>query len=72
MSNSAVRNGPGSLAETLDQNLRDKLSYDWKQIYRKLNVNDMENTGRVGIKDFKEALHQTNTFLTKEDLLKIE
>ena len=56
----------------IDQNLKDKLSYDWKQIYRKLNANDVDNSGRVTVRDFKNALHQTNTFISKEDLDKIE
>ena len=54
--------------EQIDRGLKDKLSYDWKQIYRKLNANDLDNSGRVSLKNFKEVLHQTNTFISKEDL----
>ena len=54
--------------ELINQGLKEKLSYEWKQIYRKLIANDKGNSGKVTVKDFKEALHSTNTFISKEDL----
>lgn len=51
--------------DIFDPLLKDKLSYDWKQIYRKLNATDTENTGVVSLDDFQKVLHQTNTFLSK-------
>lgn len=56
----------------LDKQLKDKLSYDWKQIYRKLNADDVDNKGTVTMRKFQKALHQTNTFLSKQELEKIQ
>lgn len=33
----------------MEQSIREKLSYDWKNIYRRLNANDLTNTGKVSM-----------------------
>ena len=55
----------------MDQQIKEKLSYDWKNIYRRLNANDLSNTGKVSMNQFENTLRQTNTFLSREDLNQI-
>ena len=40
----------------LEQSIRDKLSYDWKAIYRRLNASDTEGTGKVNVRNFEKTL----------------
>ena len=42
--------------KNLEQSIKDKLSYDWKNIYRRLNANDLEGTGKVNVKNFEKTL----------------
>jgi len=55
----------------LDQ-LRNKLSYEWKNIYRLLNSKDIEEQGQAPLKAFESALKSTGVFLTSEDMKKIQ
>jgi len=63
---------PNENTQSLDNLIKSKLGYDWKLIYRKLNADDVNNTGKVSMREFEKALHNTNTFLSKQDLQKIK
>ena len=39
-----------------DQSIKDKLKSEWKNIYRQINANDVEQSGKVKINDFNKAL----------------
>ena len=57
-----------SRQSTIEQSMKDKLSYDWKNIYRKLHANDLNGTGKVSMAQFERTLKQTSTFLSREDI----
>ena len=45
-----------------------KLAYEWKNIYRALHMQDAENEGKVTKKVFEAVIHDTKAFLTREEL----
>lgn len=45
-----------SKQSTIEQSMKDKLSYDWKSIYRKLHANDVNGTGKVSLAQFEKIL----------------
>ena len=49
--------------------MRQKLAYEWKQVYRALNLQDAAGTGKVNAKIFERIVHEHKVFLAKEDLL---
>ena len=51
-----------------EKTLRGKLSYTWKRIYRYLSNKDQAGTGAVPVKVFQDALHQHQTFLSREEI----
>lgn len=55
----------------VEDGIRNKLSYEWKTIYRRLNAGDADNSGRVPMSKFENTLRQTKTFLSREDLTMI-
>ena len=48
--------------------VRQKLAYEWKNVYRGLHLQDLNSTGKVTRKLFERILHETKVFLTKEEL----
>ena len=56
----------------VEDGIRNKLSYEWKTIYRRLNAADAENSGQVPMSKFERTLRQTKTFLSREDLSMIQ
>lgn len=49
--------------------LRQKLAYEWKNIFRGLSLQDNKNVGRVGKRAFETTVHQNGVFLSREELL---
>ena len=51
-----------------EKTIRGKLSYTWKRIYRYLSAKDQAGTGAVSVQVFQDALHQHQTFLSREEI----
>lgn len=52
----------------LQGQIRSKLQYEWKNVYRYLNNADTSQTGTVTRKQFEGALSKTGVFLSNEDV----
>jgi len=52
----------------LEESIRNKLSYEWKNVYRHLNSVDVHEQGTVTKKQFEDALRNTGVFLSNEDI----
>ena len=50
------------------ESVKQKLSYDWKAVYRLLSTEDIQCTGIVPYKKFEEALRAIGVFVSAEDL----
>jgi hypothetical protein len=48
--------------------LKSKLQYEWKKIYRILNINDSHACGMVTVNKFEQAVLQAGVYFSKEDL----
>ena len=49
--------------------LKQKLSADWKNVFRSLiNAYDLKGEGVVTAKSFEEAMHKGGVFLGRDDL----
>ncbi|CDW71436.1 UNKNOWN [Stylonychia lemnae] len=59
-----TRNNPSNL----QGQVRQKLQYEWKNLYRSLNGKDLNENGTVSKKQFEDALKTTGVFLTNEDM----
>lgn len=55
----------------LEKAISDKLSYEWKNIYRSLVASDTSQTGQVSSNRFNQICLQYNTMLNKEDIQKL-
>lgn len=51
--------------------LKQRLAYEWKNIYRSLTAIDMDNKGKVGISEFQGILSKNRVYMTREDLKRI-
>ena len=51
--------------------MKNKLSYEWKNIYRNLNSKDLSEKGIAPLSLFIHALRQTNVFLSNEDMQRV-
>lgn len=49
-------------------NIKSKLVYSWKLIYRHLSSADVDGSGLVSLKQFKNELTLCATFLSTEEL----
>ena len=56
----------------LNEDLRTKLAYEWKNIYRALVQADAERKGTIPVGTFNKIIHQHKVFLQREDLRRIE
>ena len=65
-------NTQATAASNLSTGLKDKLKYEWKHIYRRINANDVEEKGTVTFSNFANVLDQSNTFISREDLKNIK
>eukprot|EP00347_Sterkiella_histriomuscorum_P012608 403367915 len=52
----------------LHQQIRQKLEYEWKNIYRCLNNSDQKQNRTITRKQFEDALSKTGVFLSNEDV----
>ena len=43
-------------ASNLEKQVKDKLQYDWKNIYRRLNAGDVDDSGKVPMTKFEKTL----------------
>ena len=50
------------------ESLKQKLAYEWKNIYRQLCDLDKQLTGSVTMGQFAEAVNKSGSYLTKEDI----
>lgn len=51
--------------------IKQKLAYEWKNIYRTLNSIDLTSSGFVTKKEFVDALQKHNVFLTRDEVSKL-
>lgn len=65
-------NTQATAASNLSSGLKDKLRYEWKHIYRRINANDVDEKGTVTFSNFANVLDQSNAFLSREDLKNIK
>ncbi len=52
--------------------MKNKLAYEWKNVYRSLVQADTERKGSVAIGTFNKVIHQHKVYLSREELRKIE
>ena len=52
----------------IEESIKNKLSYEWKNLYRQLNSLDVHEKGSVTKKQFEDALKTTGVFLSNEDI----
>ncbi|CAI2381224.1 unnamed protein product [Moneuplotes crassus] len=52
--------------------LKHKLSYEWKNIYRSLNTIDLNSSGLVTRKEFQSCVHKHGAFLTRNEYDRIQ
>ena len=50
------------------QEMKTRLQYEWKNIYRHLNMIDKQARGLVTMAEFNEAVSRYGAYLTREDL----
>jgi len=51
--------------------LKSKLQYEWKKIYRILNINDSHACGMVTVNKFEQAVLSAGVYFSKEDMQKV-
>lgn len=54
------------------EDLKNKLAYEWKNIYRGLSQLDQQRKGTININTFNKVVHQFKVYLSREELRKIE
>ena len=54
------------------EDVKVKLAYEWKNVYRNLVQADTERRGSVPITTFNKIIHQQKVFLSREELRKLE
>jgi len=57
---------------TLEDSIKQKLAYEWKNVFRALTQFDNEKTGIAALATFIKVLHQQKVFLSREELRKLE
>jgi Ca2+-binding EF-hand superfamily protein len=55
-----------------NEELKTKLAYDWKTVFRAIVQFDSEQKGTISTADFNRIIHQHKIYLSKEELRKIE
>jgi transposase-like protein len=48
--------------------IKQKLAYEWRNIYRSLNSIDLNSSGYVTRKEFVNSLHQNGVFMTRDEI----
>lgn len=51
--------------------IKQKLAYEWRNIYRSLNSIDLNSSGYVTRKEFTNSLKQNGVFLTRDEISKL-
>ena len=51
--------------------MKNKLQYEWKNVFRILNKRDTSDSGDTNPKHFEQALRSTGVFLSTEDLRRV-
>ena len=51
--------------------LKQKLGYEWKNIYRSLNAVDLNSSGYVTKNEFSNCVHNNGVFLSRDELAKL-
>jgi hypothetical protein len=54
------------------EDLKNKLAYEWKNIYRGLAQADVEKRGTVSLHSFNKVAFTHRVYLSKEELKRIE
>jgi hypothetical protein len=54
------------------EDVKVKLAYEWKNIYRAILQADFEKKGTISIGTFNKIIHQHKVYLSREELRKIE
>lgn len=49
------------------ESLKNKLAYEWKNIYRYISSKDTGGAGKISQREFEQAVHKNGAFLTRED-----
>jgi hypothetical protein len=52
--------------------IKNKLAYEWKNIYRSLTQADLEQKGTVNVSLFTKIVHQHKVYLSREEIRKLE
>lgn len=55
-----------------NEDVKTKLAYEWKNLYRALAQSDIERKGTVPLSTFNKIIHQHKVYLSREELRKIE
>ena len=79
---SVMRVGAGDLSQIsiastsktirFSEDVKVKLAYEWKNVYRSLAQADTERKGSVPISTFNKVIHQHKVYLSREELRKLE
>ncbi|CDW71853.1 ef-hand calcium-binding domain-containing protein 6-like [Stylonychia lemnae] len=71
--NKSLINDPTQITSSLTKNaqVRTKLAYEWKNIYRGLSLQDQQNSGKINKRLFEKTVHQNGVYLSKEELINI-
>ncbi len=54
------------------EDVKIKLAYEWKNIFRALVQADVEKKGTITIGTFNKIIHQNKVYLSREELRKLE
>lgn len=54
------------------EDIKTKLAYEWKNVFRALTQTDSERKGIININTFNKIIHQFKVYLSREELRKIE
>jgi len=55
-----------------NEDVKIKLAYEWKNIFRGLAQSDLEHKGSVSLTTFNKVIHQHKVYLSREELRKIQ
>ena len=66
--NSSITRLLNTYQNRVKEQVKLKLAYEWKGIYRALHLQDGLNIGRVDVKLFERVIHEYKVFLSNEEL----
>lgn len=62
----------GQKQNKFNDEIRNKLAYEWKNIFRGVSQLDTTRKGTININQFNKIVHQFKVYLSREELRKIE